>query len=333
MVSPVPAPASAARFVGADWGSTNLRLFLVDDEGRVVSRRTSDAGASVLTGGAASFEQALATLAGDWLRERPDLPVVACGMVGSAHGWREAPYAPCPARVDDLASRAIAVAGPGSRGVHLIPGLRHVPAGGAPDVMRGEETQVIGALREQAGLAAGSTLVLPGTHSKWVRVEGGAITGFATHMTGELYALLRRHSVLARLMPAAIGDGLFRLEPFLAGVRAAGAPRAGALGHLLFSVRTLGLGGQLASEDAPDYLSGLLIGSEVAAGLRERALRGEQDAPLALVGDPALCERYRCALLQLGGPVPLVLDDTAPAGLVAVHDALVARGTLAENRA
>jgi 2-dehydro-3-deoxygalactonokinase len=317
------ATLAAARFIGADWGSSHLRLFLVGDAGHVLDMRHSADGASVLAGGAASFAQALRSLAGDWLRTRPDLPVVACGMVGSAHGWQEVPYADCPARAADLAARAQAVATPSPCSVYIVPGLLHLPAHGAPDVMRGEETQVVGALVAHPALAAGATLVLPGTHSKWVRVDDGAITGFATHLTGELYALLRQHSVLGRLMPAATDADAFRAAPFLAGVDAARAAGAGELGHLLFSVRTLGLTGRLEGADAPDYLSGLLIGSEVAAGLRWRAAHDLAAHPVALVGEDALTERYRLAMTTLGAPPPAVLGNTAVPGLAAIHAALV----------
>jgi 2-dehydro-3-deoxygalactonokinase len=323
-----PEALRLARFVGADWGSTHLRLFLVGDDGRVLATHASNAGASVLTGGAPAFEQALETGAGDWLRERRDLPVIACGMVGSAHGWREVPYATCPARADDLASGTVSLATSTGAVVHLVPGLRHAPLRGAPDVMRGEETQIVGALREHPRLAPRATLVLPGTHSKWVRVEEGAVTHFATHLTGELFALLRGHSVLGRLMPPATGGEAFRADPFIAGVRAARIAGVGELGHLLFSVRTLGLGGQLASADAPDYLSGLLIGSEVVAGLNARARQGGGGAPLALAGEPALCARYVQALTVLEAPVPLLLGNPVVGGLQAVHEALVARGVV-----
>jgi 2-dehydro-3-deoxygalactonokinase len=320
---------NAARFIGADWGSTHLRLFLVGGAGEVLDARHAGAGASVLPGGAAPFAQALGALAGDWLQARPGLPVVACGMVGSAHGWREVPYADCPARAADLAARALAVPGAPPATVFIVPGLLHLPARGAPDVMRGEETQVVGALDAHPALAAGATLVLPGTHSKWVRVDDGAITGFATHLTGELYALLRKHSVLNRLMPATLAADAFRLQPFLAGVDAARLAGAGELGHVLFSVRTLGLTGRLEGEDAPDYLSGLLIGAEVSAGLRWRAGHGQADRPLALVGEDALIERYRHALAALGATGTRMLGNTVVPGLCAIHAALVARGALA----
>lgn len=287
---------SEARLIALDWGSTRLRAFLLDSQGAVLASRQSEQGASVLSGTAA-FEQAFEAATADW----PTLPVLACGMVGSQHGWREAPYAPCPADAAALAKHALKL----DDRLRILPGLMHDD--GRPDVMRGEETQIVGALALHPELAARSCLVLPGTHAKWARVEAGRVTGFATHMTGELYALLRQHSVLARLMPA---DGASppSSASFLAGVDA--AREGGALGHQLFAVRTLGLFKRLAAEQLPDYLSGLLIGHEIAHELAAGAPQR-----LALVGEPALCERYALALGRFGISAPLQLDNTAPAGL------------------
>lgn len=287
------------QLIALDWGSTRLRAFLLGAGGEVLLSRQSDAGASTLSGTEA-FEQALATLVGDWRTAQPALPLLACGMVGSQHGWREAPYVACPADATELAARALQV----HERLYIIPGL--VDDIATPDVMRGEETQIFGALALHPELAGDACLVLPGTHSKWARVAAGRVTGFATHMTGELFALLRQHSVLARLMPAD-GSSPASPEAFVQGVDA--AREDGGLAHQLFAVRTLGLFKQLAPEQLPDYLSGLLIGHEIASELKRAPQR------LALVGDPALCARYAQALARFGQPAPLLLDNTAPAGL------------------
>jgi 2-dehydro-3-deoxygalactonokinase len=287
---------SEGRLIALDWGSTRLRAFLLGANGTVLASRQSEQGASTLSG-ATAFEQAFAAVTADW----PALPVLACGMVGSQHGWREAAYAPCPADAAALAREALRL----DERIRIVPGL--MCDAGQPDVMRGEETQIVGALALHPELAAQSCLVLPGTHSKWARIEAGRVTGFATHMTGELFALLRQHSVLARLMPAD-GASPASAQAFLAGVDA--ARKEGALGHQLFAVRTLGLFKRLPSEQLPDYLSGLLIGHEIAHELAAGAPQR-----LALVGDPALCERYALALDRFGVTAPLQLDNTAPAGL------------------
>ena len=193
------------------------RAYLIGAGGRVQAERRSDDGASRLL--KADFEPALRALAADWLR--PGLPVLACGMVGSAHGWREAPYMNCPARPHDLAG-ALAVVQAGDVSVHIVPGLRQRSGDGLPDVIRGEETQLVGLLSQQPELACAATVLMPGTHSKWVHVVDDAIQGFSTRMTGELYALLRTHSVLGRLMAP---DAAFDAGAFDQGVAAA---RAGA---------------------------------------------------------------------------------------------------------
>lgn len=291
---------NSAHLLALDWGSTRLRAFLLGTGGAVLAARESGQGASTLSG-APAFAQALQALAGDWRAAQPGLPVLACGMVGSQHGWREAPYVPCPADAEALAGRALRL----DDGPWILPGL--MQEGVRPDVMRGEETQIVGALALRPELAQEACLVLPGTHAKWARIAGGRVTGFATHMTGELYALLRRHSVLARLMPAE--DGAACTTAFLAGIDAV-REDGGGLGHQLFAVRTLGLFGRLPPEQLPDYLSGLLIGHEIAHELAAGAPRR-----LALVGEPLLCERYAQALGRFGVEAPLQLDNTAPAGL------------------
>lgn len=287
---------TASRLIALDWGSTRLRAFLLGADGGVLETRQSEQGASTLSGEAA-FMQALAAIVDGW----PALPALACGMVGSQHGWREAAYAPCPADASVLGRQALQVL----EKLWILPGL--MTDGALPDVMRGEETQIVGALALRPELAERSSLVLPGTHSKWARVEQGRVTGFATHMTGELYALLRQHSVLARLMPT---DGSAPPSPqaFLAGVDA--SRDSGSLSHQLFAVRTLGLFHRMPPEDLPDYLSGLLIGHEIAHELQAQA-----PERLALIGEPALCARYAQALARFGIDAPLQLDNTAPAGL------------------
>ena len=283
--------------IGLDWGSTALRAFLIDAGGKVLAERGAPLGASTLSG-AAAFSAALAQVCGDW---DMGLPMLACGMVGSRHGWLEAPYASCPAGAEQLAALAVRVEG----GPCIVPGLLHDAA--VPDVMRGEETQILGALQRHPALAEGACVILPGTHSKWATVEDGRITGFGTHMTGELYALLRRQSVLSRLMPE---EDAASPEAFIAGVDAARTGGDEGLGHQLFAVRTLGLMERMPVEGLADYLSGLLIGHELRAGLRSRI-----EGPLAIVGEPALCERYARALARFGESKPLLLANTAPDGL------------------
>lgn len=317
-------PVDAPALLALDWGTTGLRAFLMRD-GAVTHERQAADGIQQLGGNEpARFEQALERIAGDWLRQWPGLPVIACGMVGSAQGWREAPYATTPADPHSLGAQCVQVRAGEASGevtVHIIPGVVHHPAQGAPDVMRGEETQVAGALLLEPRLAQRACFVMPGTHSKWAAVRDGRIVSFRSFMTGEVYDVLRQHSLLGRLMQ----DGAQATEPqrqeaFDAGVMAAQDASAGGLLHQLFAARTLGLVGGWPHAVMGDYLSGLLLGTEVAGARAGGEAAG--GVPLVLVGAPALCARYERALALLGWPVDASLANTAPRGLWSVAHAL-----------
>jgi 2-dehydro-3-deoxygalactonokinase len=299
-----------------DWGTSSLRAYAMDAGGAVLATRRSEHGVMNLPAGPGigsateAFEAALQALCGDWLAAHPDIPLIACGMVGSAQGWREARYQPLPARARELATAMTAIGRPGGMPLHVVPGL--LQAGELPNVMRGEETQIAGVLQSLAdeGHAPPRLVVgLPGTHTKWAWIEDGAVVRFETFMTGEVYAALSQHTILGRTMVA----GSPHDEPaFARGLRVARSP-LGALGVLstVFSVRTLGLTGQLAGSAQPDYLSGLLIGHEVAA--LAPALQG--GTPVVLCGEPLLCLRYSTALEAQGQPAPEIRSGVTPLGL------------------
>ncbi|MFA9274367.1 MAG: 2-dehydro-3-deoxygalactonokinase [Candidatus Aquirickettsiella gammari] len=308
----------AARLIAVDWGSTGLRVFLLGADGALLATRSAAQGASVLKG-AQSYADTLEQLAGDWLRyvgtTQKTLPVIACGMVGSQHGWQEVAYVDCPADASQLAAGLALVNG---AALQIAPGLICRPAGLPPDVMRGEETQIIGALHLQPSLVAASCIVMPGTHSKWAHIRQGQVIDFATHMTGELFAVLRQHSVLGRLIPAEVAEAEAteqHMPAFLAGVDAARNEGHLGLSHQLFAVRTLGLTAQLPATALADYLSGLLIGHDLRAGLLWRDTADLSAAPLVLLGEPHLCQRYAEALARFDVAANFVLPNTAPAGL------------------
>lgn len=286
--------------IGLDWGSTRLRAYRFDDAGGVAEMRALPWGSRHLPAG--GFAEAFAQAVEGW----PRAPVLACGMVGSRGGWREAPYLDTPCRLDALAGALTPVDAPDGRTVHIVPGLRD-PAG--PDVMRGEETQVAGVLAQAPTLAGDVRLLMPGTHSKWVRVREGAVTGFTTVMTGELFALLRGHSVLGAGLPEGCDDH----AAFARGVAAAQA--SGAAGGLsrLFSARALMLEGALAPSSVADFLSGLLIGDELRMALA--AGWATTDAPLLVVGEDALCARYLQAAPSFGLSLQPTTGATAASGL------------------
>jgi 2-dehydro-3-deoxygalactonokinase len=301
------------RLIALDWGTTSLRAYRFDRAGQVAGSRQLAAGilqvapdGDATAGFARAFEQAC----GDWLRAAPASAVIACGMIGSAQGWREAAYLDVPASIDDLGRSLTEVETPGGAVLHIIPGL--IARGPLPDVMRGEETQVAGALEHggDADRVRGEVWIgLPGTHAKWVRVRDRHIVQFRTFMTGEVFAALCEHTILGRTMRRSATPDL---QAFDRGVAVACSPEArGGILSTMFSTRTLGLVGALSAEAQPDYLSGLLIGHEIAA-VEDLGVRL---APLVLVGGDDLCQRYRRALVAFGHPSPAIAAGATERGL------------------
>ena len=268
--------------IAVDWGTSSLRGALLGGDGRVLDEMASADG--ILSVPAGGFPAVFAASFARWRDGRDTLALIS-GMAGSRQGWQETPYCPCPAGFSDIAARLQWIE-PGR--IALVPGLSREERG-VPDVMRGEEIQVFGAL-DLLGLAD-AQLVLPGTHSKWVRVRAGRIDRFSTHMTGELYALLRQHSILSRTLP--VDDGELDADAFRQGL--AQARESASLLHAAFSVRTLALFGRLPAAAMPSYLSGLVIGEE----LRSQGLT-QAGGPILVIGSPALTARYQLALESQG---------------------------------
>ncbi len=290
--------------LAVDWGSSSLRGALLDSEGRVLDERSAARG--LLSVPAGTWAEVFDEHFGDWMRAWPQLRCLMAGMVGSRQGWMEAPYASCPAALSDLAA-ALCWVQPGR--VAIVPGLccEH---DGVPDVMRGEETQVFGAL-DLLGLRD-ATLVLPGTHSKWVTVRDGRVQAFATHMTGECYALLRHQSLLARSLPPQ--DGPLLGQPFDEGV--ARAQRPGGLLHHVFGVRAMDLFGRCSPAELESHLSGLVIGEELRA--QREAQAWQPGDALVVIGAQALTERYVRALASLGTAAQPVGSEAGWRGLMAL---------------
>lgn len=279
-------PQSPA-LVSVDWGTSSFRAFLAAADGVALEEVAADQGALGLAKG--EHEAFLAAEIGPWKQRFPALPVVMSGMVGARQGWVEAPYAACPAGAAEIAAAAVTIPSETLGPILLAPGLSALDSRGAPDVMRGEETQILGALAASGG--RDGLYVLPGTHSKWARVEGGRILGFETFMTGDVFAALKTHTVLGRLMGA---EGPSEPSGFALGVGAAASlERPGDLLHAIFMTRTLGLFERLPPAELAEYLSGLLIGAEIVA-----AARGASSA--IVVGSAALTARYQKAGALLG---------------------------------
>ncbi len=292
--------------IAIDWGTTSARAYRLDATGGVRATRSAPLGVGSLRD--KRFAAALDTLLDDWRDD--EAPRIACGMIGSRQGWVEAPYVECPA---DLArfGRAL-TATPGGE-LAIVPGARCVDAAGVPDVMRGEETQLVGAIRhDDARVLA----VLPGTHSKWALVERGRLIAFATFITGELYAVLLAHSILGR-MAGESGDEAAGAA-FDRGV-ARGAAGVG-LAHAVFGARTLALAGDLASEDVGDWLSGVLIGDEIRSARGWAREHGIETTGVRVIGDGMLVNRYVRALEALG-----VRAEAAPVAAAALGLFRIAR--------
>ncbi len=279
---------TAPALIGIDWGSSSFRAYLVAGDGAVLDEISSADGVSTVARDA--FAATMRRLIGGWLDAHPGLPIVASGMVGSRHGWREAPYVRCPAEPRDIAKNLVAVQA-GDREVHLAPGLSCEDANGEPDVMRGEEVEILG-----ISDSGGRLIVLPGSHSKWAVVERGRVERFKTFVTGELFAAIKDHTLAGAFARAAKGQA--SRSAFALGVRrgaAAGEGKGSGLLGALFGARSLPLMGKLAEDDAGEYLSGLLVGTEIAEA---RRLFSNEEPHVA--GAETLVKRYLAAFEALG---------------------------------
>jgi 2-dehydro-3-deoxygalactonokinase len=266
-----------------DWGTSAFRAWRLDEEGTVLARHAAPCGIATVEGG--DFAGVLQREIGAWLSATTQ--VTLSGMISSRNGWVETPYAPLPARLEDLARHALRRTAPWGAPLTFLPGV--AAFGDDPDVVRGEEIQLFGAVPEgHAGV-----VLLPGTHAKWMAVADGAIRDVATYLTGEIFALLLRHSIIGRLVPDDTGQ---QPEAFAQGVALARREREpGDLLHDIFTARSRTLIGGMAPAEIPDFLSGLLIGAEIRAGL---ARMPTQQATLA--GEAALVARYATALASFG---------------------------------
>jgi len=282
------------QLIGLDWGTTSCRAYLIGADGAVLERVTDGPGILKVENGA--FGAALDKMIGGW----PRLPVILSGMIGSRQGWVEAPYANCPTATENIVA-ALAKIEHAGRPIALVPGLS-CENGGMPDVMRGEETQILGGL--ELAKQEGGVFLLPGTHSKWAGVTQGWITSFRTFMTGEVFGALTDHTILGRLMREGVDA-----DAFARGVReGASLGSAGALLNRVFATRTYGLMNQLPDTALSDYLSGLLVGAEIAEATKQI------ENPVTIIASPALAQRYTEALRLLGHESRLAPDDCVAAG-------------------
>jgi 2-dehydro-3-deoxygalactonokinase len=286
-----------------DWGTTRLRAMLVSKNGRVVDHSSADEGIMSVEPG--TFPATLERHVGRWLDRHGALPIIMAGMVGSRNGWVEAPYIACPTSRAAIGERLTRV--PFARTeVWLVPGLSARDQAGMADVMRGEETKIIG-----AGLDDG-TVVMPGTHAKWAFMRAGGVEGFATFMTGDFYGALMGHTILGTLAEEPCDE-----IGFARGL--AVAEKGGGLTHQAFAARTGVLLGDIGPREVGPFLSGLLIGSEIAHGLTLERPPGE----IVLVADGVFARHYAQGFSYFGQDVR-VLDpeECVVTGLVTLFQSL-----------
>jgi 2-dehydro-3-deoxygalactonokinase len=287
-------------FIGLDWGTTSFRAYLVDAQGTVSDQVSAPEGILAVKDGA--FEQVLEGHIGHWDKA---LPTIASGMITSRQGWVELPYVDCPAGPEELAKAVHVKKLDSGRAVHFLTGLHLKSESLGHDVMRSEETQVFGAMDSVA-----VHFVTPGTHSKWIDVNNGKITNFATYVTGETFAVMKAHSILGRLMANDVDDE----HAFHRGVDLAFADPAGLL-HNLFSARSLALYQELAPEHISSYLSGLIIGAEVGHAVSMR----DSTNHYAVLASPGIGGKYVTAMkaaglrVTLGDPLAIVKGERAVA--------------------
>lgn len=283
-------------FLAVDWGTTNRRVYRIED-GAVVRTERDDRGVTAVSDFAGEAAAIRARFG--------DLPMLLAGMVGSNIGWQPAPYVPAPAGVAELAANLLRI----DERTAIVPGVSTL-AGGRPDVMRGEEVQLLGAVA--AGLVPGDALLAqPGTHCKWARMQGGRIAGFTTAMTGELFALLRMHGLLAaQLQGEVTANAAFR--------DGVGAAKRRDLAAALFGIRAAKMLGTRDDADAAAYASGLLIGSDVAARLEEAPA-----SEVFILSGPELGNLYIAAVEANGRSANLIDSHAAfVAGILAIGNAI-----------
>ncbi|MFT6955550.1 MAG: 2-dehydro-3-deoxygalactonokinase [Halieaceae bacterium] len=282
-------------FIAGDWGTTHLKLYLCSSN----SANHADILATVNGPGAAAtngaFEDVFFEFAGPWLSDYGKLPVILAGMVGSTIGWQEAPYQDCPLALDQIIAKRQVLRVRGLD-VSIIAGLRTENPLGVPDVMRGEELQLLGwSMQGHLPSKSPQLVAMPGTHNKWALLEAGVVSNFLSSLSGELFALLQQHSVLL----AGAETPEFDEVEFIAGVEAVRGLGHAQLIHVLFGTRSRQVTGDLASNSAASYLSGLIIGSDaVGAAATFNQMNWPGDT-VHLIGEEQLCGAYALALHQL----------------------------------
>lgn len=294
--------------IGIDWGTTSFRAFLIDAQGTVLDSLSTAKGIMQIPD--QDYSNLLTRLLAPWSRYTA-VPIIASGMITSRNGWFETPYIEAPAGIAEMAAGLVAVDAWDGRRINFVTGLS-TDNGGTPDVMRGEETQIAGAVAQDTMT---ELFVMPGTHSKWVLAGNRRIIDFRTFMTGEVFAALRDHTILGTLMQ----NATFSESAFREGVQA-GRQSGPNLLHSIFSARTKPLFGKLGQDKVADYLSGLLIGAEIQGALSQYGT----EAAIVIVGGKDLSSRYEIALQEFALRCSKAGEDIVASG----HHAIAAAAGL-----
>jgi len=291
-----------AKMIGLDWGTTSFRAFLIDQDGHVLDQKTNENGILAVPNN--DFEGVLISAIKVWLDQHPALPIVASGMITSRNGWLETPYLSLPANINDFANALTPLTLSNDIVIHFITGASYENENGVPDIMRGEETQIIG----EVEASDNEIFLLPGTHSKWAITQDEKIIGFTSFMTGEVYAVLKEHTILGALMKEC---GSLNDDAFLKGVLMQQKQDISIL-HQIFTARTLALFDKLENEDIADYLSGLLIGEEIKSALNQ--YDANKETIIKIIGRGDLAARYARALDAFGLNHKIINDEVTAMG-------------------
>ena len=283
-------------YIAGDWGTSNLRLYLFefnrDDPPKLLAKKTGPGIRSV-----DDFEKELFSIINAWIKSYGPMPVLLSGMVGSNLGWHIAPYVKCPAPINSWFGCTKTFTTNDCE-ISILPGLKTINPMGAPDVMRGEELQILGwhsTRTDRTTQDEANTLMLPGTHNKWVSTCADRVENFFTAFTGELFAALKSHSILIAPQSSHSDNDV----AFYDGVNHAKNSRDSDSIHLLFSVRSRQIIEELAQNDAASYLSGLIIGSDIKSAIKQFGLQphpNKAGKELIVIGEPALSKQYQKAL-------------------------------------
>lgn len=312
---------NSKHLICVDWGTTHMRAYLCawQTDRLQLLATVNGPGIAQARGDCARH---LFAASQDWTAQYGKLPYLLSGMVGSTLGWQQVAYQACPAAVQDLADSCLLFVENGHH-IAMVPGVSVINPLGQPDVMRGEELQVLGWLQASgADPEQDWLLCLPGTHSKWVLLQKGRIVSFVTGFSGELYAVLNQHSILT----GGNNKQAFQQTDFADGVAQVLSNDSNLLIHQLFSVRSRQVQGLLAPEAAADYLSGLIIGSDIAAAISTYGTHMNNTNPIVVIGSDELSSRYCLALQQFACPSSTWrAEDLVLAGYHHIYTTLVER--------